>query len=120
MTKCAFCNTPLYGDAFVDTERNAIVHKGCQKAYDAKIHGRTHPCPQCLMAQEIEDRSKPIRERVLDEESTAQMGYFAQAVYRETIVGYEKKTCPLCDGWGWLANKPEPIKEEKIIGWRKT
>ena len=127
--KCQHCKHEVYGPAYMVS--SGVLHNECVKTYEREKRGLIYSCPRCAQTGHIKD---PLTARTVQRMVDAprdERGHFACA-YDDCrgcgvcttgkalamVTEIPDTTCPLCKGEGWLAHKPKPITETKIVGWQ--
>ena len=117
MVKCGYCEAGVRGEAYV-YDNGAVVHPSCKAPHEANQRGKPHRCPQCNGKGTVDDERRPRYETERVPDPNYWGGHGDGMTERRYVAGYEQKSCPLCGGDGWLAQKPEPVIETRQVGWR--
>lgn len=128
--KCQHCNFSVVGHAYV-TASGLFLHRECVAASQRAERGLFHACPQCKQTGRIKDpaNAKTVQRQVdapRDERGHYDCAYggcrgcgiCTTGKVLAMVTEIPDTTCPLCKGEGWLAHKPKPITETKIVGWQ--
>ena len=105
---------------FETDDGELFVHKSEARRHEAMLYGREKPCEVCKTEGQVD--GEPITKCVLDEEATGWGGAYARPVYKDVIAGYNKLTCTVCKGFGYLllllilcGCSTNPTQEEVIL-----
>jgi hypothetical protein len=106
----------------VESHGTKLIHQRCFEEWFAECYPVT--CPQCNGAGKIATHFMK-KEECCSGGSPKYGGFaaFAGCEYCPNLRSYEVPTswkgCDLCSATGRLWEKPEPITETKIVGWKK-
>lgn len=100
---CKHCSEVLYGSCWV--QGGDVVHQQCLNAWHNANQGRYFKCPVCKTTGQVDDESRPHYENVPNDYMCGPYDPPTMRVQR----GFEKKTCSLCSGHGYLAKEAKPI-----------
>lgn len=116
--KCKQCDLNLSGPAEVIGE--AVIHTDCKRRYVAALNGRHYGCPVCGTRGTVDDEKRPVTERRREEPPACAWdgcrGCAGCIGGTPVTVGYQQKSCGLCDGFGWTKTEPKPVTQ--IVGYR--
>ena len=120
---CLHCGRAVIGESYaIET---GLVHSTCRPAYDRHLRGLYFDCPKCGTTGKVNDSAGATKCETVPLGSgetppcawNGCMGCGSCRGGTRTIVVPVKITCALCDGVGWLKEKPTPVT--RVVDWKR-
>ena len=119
---CVQCNQRIFGAAEVLDK--GIIHQKCGDAYYRAVRGLLYECPKCNKTGKIKDPGGRMEDKIVplarnETPDCAYNGCWGCEFCRDRIKTVRVPCmvkCTLCNGEGYLKDKPEPVTA--IVDWK--
>lgn len=104
---CFHCNRKVEGQA--EIIGSAVLHPTCKRSWQSSLIGRKFACPECDAKGQVDDKSRPIKDCVPVPDPICAFGGCrcrVRCIRGElVVVGYKKRPCDLCEGYGYTESE---------------